>query len=155
MARYSFAGTSADIILKQGVGGLLRVDESETLTFWDAASGGSQVKVSYADSPGTEQQQITVSQYVPTLLGPDGVTEMWVEVEDGRRFHLTAHVPPGSLADAAIPKNTLTSAGDLVTYNGATSLVDRLPVGSDGRVPVADSGAPLGITWGDIDGGTL
>jgi hypothetical protein len=58
--------------------------------------------------------------------------------------------PAGSAAAAAAasqPLATIDAKGDLYagTANNATT---RLPVGADGRVLMADSGQPTGLTWG-------
>ena len=48
-------------------------------------------------------------------------------------------------ANAAIPASTLTTKGDLLSRTSAT--LQRLPVGSNGQVLVADSTATLGLNW--------
>jgi hypothetical protein len=48
-------------------------------------------------------------------------------------------------ANAAIPASTLTTKGDLLSRTTAT--LQRLPVGSNGQVLVADSTATLGLNW--------
>jgi len=48
-------------------------------------------------------------------------------------------------ANAAIPASTLTTKGDLLTRTSAT--LQRLPVGSNGQILVADSTATLGLNW--------
>jgi hypothetical protein len=48
-------------------------------------------------------------------------------------------------ANAAIPASTLTTKGDLLSRTTAT--LQRLPVGSNGQVLIADSTATLGLNW--------
>lgn len=48
------------------------------------------------------------------------------------------------LANAAVPKSTLTTKGDVLTYSTA---VTRLGVGSDGTLLVAASGQTTGLQW--------
>jgi hypothetical protein len=48
-------------------------------------------------------------------------------------------------ANAAIPASTLTTKGDLLSRTSAT--LQRLPVGSNGQILVADSTATLGLNW--------
>jgi hypothetical protein len=49
-------------------------------------------------------------------------------------------------ANAAIPASTLTTKGDLLSRTSAT--LQRLPVGSNGQILIADSTATLGLNWG-------
>lgn len=49
-------------------------------------------------------------------------------------------------ASAVIAQGIVTTKGDLLTHDGATA--ERLPVGLDGQVPIADSSQPTGIRWG-------
>lgn len=51
-------------------------------------------------------------------------------------------------ADAAIPKSTLTTKGDLLTRTTAT--LQRLPVGSNGTVLTADSTSTVGVSWATL-----
>jgi hypothetical protein len=54
--------------------------------------------------------------------------------------------------DTKEPALPLTTKGDLLAF---TTLLARLPVGSDGQYLVADSGEDAGIKWGDISGGSV
>ena len=51
-------------------------------------------------------------------------------------------------ADAAIPKSTVTTKGDLITRTTAT--LQRLAVGSNGTVLTADSTSTVGVSWATL-----
>ena len=51
-------------------------------------------------------------------------------------------------ANAAIPKSTLTTKGDLLTRTTAT--LQRLPIGNNGQVLTADSTSTVGVTWATL-----
>lgn len=55
-------------------------------------------------------------------------------------------------ADIVVAKTLLNAKGDLIGASGDDTPA-RLPVGSDGQVPVADSSQPLGIRWSTPPGG--
>ena len=54
--------------------------------------------------------------------------------------------PVKTTADAAIPKSTVTTKGDVLVASGNASL-SRLGVGSNGQVLTADSSATNGVKW--------
>ena len=54
----------------------------------------------------------------------------------------------GYVPNATVP---LTTKGDILGYDTAA---DRIPVGSDGKVLTADSGAALGVSWQTPGGGS-
>ena len=60
----------------------------------------------------------------------------------------------GSDVSAYVPDSTspLTTKGDLFGFDTAA---DRIPVGTDGQVLTADSGAALGVAWQAASGGGL
>ena len=55
-------------------------------------------------------------------------------------------------ATASVP-GAPTTPGDLWTYNSSMSSTARLPVGTNGQIPIADDTSPYGITWGTPPGG--
>lgn len=55
-------------------------------------------------------------------------------------------VAAAATADAAVPKSTVTTKGDLIVGTAAAN-VARLAVGSQGRFPISDSNASTGIKW--------
>jgi hypothetical protein len=55
-------------------------------------------------------------------------------------------------ANAAVPKSTVTTKGDLIAAT-ASGTVSRLGVGSNGQVLTADSSAATGLAWGSSSGG--
>lgn len=71
-----------------------------------------------------------------------GATVRHVLTSDDLTF-FTAGV---ATADAAIPDTIVNAKGDLIAASAADT-VDRLPVGSNGQVLVADSAQTLGIKW--------
>ena len=58
------------------------------------------------------------------------------------------------LADAAVPKSTVTTKGDLIAAT-ASATVSRLGVGTNGQVLIADSTAATGIKWGTAGSGAV
>lgn len=58
------------------------------------------------------------------------------------------------LANAAIPKSTVTTKGDLIAAT-ASATVSRLGVGTNGQVLIADSTAATGIKWGTPSAGAV
>ncbi len=76
------------------------------------------------------------------------------------RFNLGLSLAGGDLV-GSYPNPTLrsqykplTSKGDIYTHDGTTPI--RLPVGTDGQIPYADSAEAIGIRWGDppVGGGS-
>lgn len=79
-------------------------------------------------------------------LTPRGLTEVQTPPNDGDVFIYNAALDkwvPG----AFLPVDPTTTLGDLIVQNG--SALDRLPVGTDGQLLTADSGADLGLAWTD------
>ena len=58
------------------------------------------------------------------------------------------------LATAAVPKSTVTTAGDLIYGTGAAA-VTRLGIGTAGQVLIVNPGATAPVWSSDIDGGTF
>lgn len=77
------------------------------------------------------------SRYVDQLL--DTTEDRVTDTED----RLT---DTETVADGAQQRSTLTTKGDLYVATG-NATTDRLPVGADGTIPVADSAKTLGIGW--------
>jgi hypothetical protein len=57
------------------------------------------------------------------------------------------------LANGAVPKSTVTTAGDLIYGTGAAA-VTRLGIGTAGQVLIVNPGATAPVWSSDIDGGT-
>lgn len=62
----------------------------------------------------------------------------------------TVQLPVGSAFTPGSPSAPMTTKGDLVVFDG--SAVQRLPVGADGKVLVADSAESLGVKYQDFPG---
>ena len=95
MSRSDFGGTSNDFLFKATP--FMRLTAG-TLTFWSAASGGTQ----YTDLllNGSPVTSITVGTdgFIPTFQGPDGITAMYADEGDvgGNRVRMVAPQPAGS-----------------------------------------------------------
>ena len=65
---------------------------------------------------------------------------------------LTSFETGTATADAAIPKSTVTTKGDLIVAT-ASSTVTRVAVGANDTVLTADSAAASGVKWAAASGG--
>lgn len=115
MTRYTFGGNASDyaVMPPSTMGGVLRSFHSATGgTCWSAKTGGTQYTDLIAVAGGapvcTDQDG-----YVYQFQGPDGVTDLWVDLGTGERFHLlssdplTAVLGAGYIPDPATPATTL------------------------------------------------
>ena len=82
MARSTFGGTHQDLVLVKS-GPFVKLADV-TLTFWDAATGGTRYTDLLLD--GNPVTAITsAGGQVPAFQGPDGVTSMWADDGDNQR----------------------------------------------------------------------
>lgn len=79
MARYTYAGTTDDLVFVRTRGGLMKT-VAATLTFYDAATGGTQHTDLLLDGAPVTEIPVADDGQVPEFTGPDGVDEMWVQV---------------------------------------------------------------------------
>jgi len=107
MARHTFGGGIADwtFIEVDGVDGvddLAQLDGGVVVTFWNAASGGTQ----YTDLLDVGQSPVTsvmsdAGGQIPEFYGPDGVAQMWAEAGGGQRALMVA-TDAAAIADSAL-----------------------------------------------------
>ncbi|NJP74891.1 hypothetical protein [Streptomyces sp. C1-2] len=116
MARYEFGAGVADFVVTPS-DGLWGVGQSVTVTFWDAATDGTQ----YTNLLNTSSEPITsvtTDQYgtLPRFWGPDGVTGMWADAGGGVRAYMDAHsvTSIGGGSGAVESVNGMTGAVELL-----------------------------------------
>ncbi|MEU3289887.1 right-handed parallel beta-helix repeat-containing protein [Streptomyces longwoodensis] len=91
MARYEYGAGIGDFVV-QPADGVWGVAPYAVVTFWSAASGGTQY-TDLQDSAGQPATQITADQYgaLPAFRGPDGITGMWADAGGSSRAWVEAH----------------------------------------------------------------
>lgn len=102
MSRYTFGGNASDyaVAAPSGNGGVLRALPSATGgTCWSARVGGTQYTDLIAVRGGVPVCT-DPDGYLYQFQGPDGVTDLWVDLGTGTRFHLTSSDPLGSVFSA-------------------------------------------------------
>lgn len=148
MTRHRFGGDLASWVFSFSSSAPV-LETSMTITFWSAATGGTQHGLS-SDAAGTDFfNEVTTADgptagQIPVIYGPDGVTWMWASAAGHPRALITAN----DLAEPT-PGVALTifdAKGDLVVATGPDT-VARLPVGSAGDVLTVDSTTATGAKW--------
>ncbi|MER6598988.1 right-handed parallel beta-helix repeat-containing protein [Streptomyces parvus] len=93
--RYDFGAGVADFIVTPA-DGLWTVGAGATVTFWDAASDGTQY-TDLLDAAASPVTQIVADEYggLPRFHGPDGVTGMWADAGGETRGWMDAHSVTG------------------------------------------------------------
>ncbi|MEU2901358.1 glycosyl hydrolase family 28-related protein [Streptomyces globisporus] len=95
MARYDFGAGVADFIVTPA-DGLWTVGAGAVVTFWDAASDGTQY-TDLLDAAASPTTQIVADEHgsLPRFHGPDGVTGMWADAGGETRGWMDAHSVTG------------------------------------------------------------
>lgn len=144
MARYDFGGGVADfLVTTTGTGALMF--QAATVTFWSAATGGTQ----YTDLllSGSPVTSITVSSggRVPRFQGPDAVDLMWADAGSSRVAMTTNVSLSATIAGVVSPTATppTVTAGQTTPLWWSTRVKDMTvsPAASD-RIPVLTTGNP-------------
>ncbi|MGW5126674.1 hypothetical protein ACWEQ7_21990 [Streptomyces sp. NPDC004069] len=91
MARQIFGAGVADFVV-QPTDGLWGVGAAAEVTFWDAATDGTQY-TDLLDGSDTPITSVIADEYgsLPRFRGPDGVTGMWADAGGSRRAWMDAH----------------------------------------------------------------
>ncbi|WP_112469409.1 SGNH/GDSL hydrolase family protein [Streptomyces triticisoli] len=91
MARQTFGAGIADFVVRPS-DGLWGVGANAEITFWDAATDGTQY-TDLLDSSGHTITSVVTDEYgaLPRIQGPDGVTGMWADAGGGSRAYMEAH----------------------------------------------------------------
>jgi hypothetical protein len=140
MARHTFGQSPADWTFTAGPGDAAILAGGVTVTFFNAASGGTQY-TDLLDSTGSPVSGIVSGDgitlalgTIPQFQGPDGVAELWADAGGGTRYILVAT----DLSDLAADVDANTSAiGTLSTTVSALA-------------PVASSGAYSDLTGAPV-----
>ena len=98
---------------------------------------------------GTDSNNAVVSSSLQSKLSDSTSTSSSTTIASS-----TAVKSAYDLANAAVPKSTVTAKGDLIVATGS-SLVSALPVGTNGKVLAADSTCATGVTWVTPCSGTV
>jgi hypothetical protein len=98
---------------------------------------------------GTDPNNAVVSSSLQSKLSDSTSTSSSTTIASS-----TAVKSAYDLANAAVPKSTVTAKGDLIVATGS-SLVSALPVGTNGKVLAADSTCATGVTWVTPCSGTV
>jgi hypothetical protein len=140
------AGTSGD--WETGKGSTTPISFS-TLSAGLSGSGATN-KIAYWSSPSTVSFNNITSDATGNLslvnsvalntaaANPNDDQTLWIDSADNHLNLGTQDLMP------------LTTVGDLYVYNASGP--NRLPVGTDGQILVADSGETFGVTWSDNTG---
>ncbi|MFE5662465.1 hypothetical protein ACFQ7W_00845 [Streptomyces niveus] len=141
MARYEFGAGVGDFVVRPS-DGLWGVGAGVEVTFWDAATDGSQ----YTDLLNTASEPIssvTSDEYgsLPRFYGPDSVTGMWASAGGTMRAFMDAH------------SVTTIGGGDgaVESVNGMTGVVTLLAE-DVGAIPSTQAGMAEGVATLDEDG---
>ena len=147
MTQFNFGGGSADFLFSNTViGGVdLMSLSGGTLTFWSAATGGTQQTVTYNGSPVTSISVGSTGQ-IPNFLGPAGVTNLWADAGGNARVQMWAYDIAVATTDAGVAAvvGDSTSAtraalsASFVSPLGKTSTGPTAPLG---YINIVDRGA--------------
>lgn len=129
MARHAFGGSPSDYAMEK-VGNQLLLRPAAVGTVWDALTGGTQL-TDLTDLAGGPITSVTAdSDGAVTFLGPDGVTNCYVDFGYGRRYTMAA------IDTGAVLQDFLALGGD---PNGWAAL------DSGGMIPEAQ--LPKALDW--------
>jgi hypothetical protein len=89
--RYNFGMTPTDWVFQEGAGQEVILAAGVTLTFWNLQTGGVQYKDLVQDGTGVEtiisgDGDTAPTGTIPRFLGPDGITQMWVDAGGDARY---------------------------------------------------------------------
>lgn len=146
MTQFNFGGGSADFLFSNTViGGVdLMSLSGGTLTFWSAATGGTQQTVTYNGNPVTSISVGATGQ-IPNFLGPAGVTNLWADAGGNARVQMWAYDIAVATTDAGVAAvvGSPTSATSLAlkaTYAPITGSTAYAPI----NIPEYTLPAPSG-----------
>ena len=128
------------------------------LTNWPTGTGGTPFYVVIDRGTASEEKILCASRSGNTLtVFDDGVTNGRGADDTSVTAHsnnaVIEHVFTATDADEANAfVNTITTTGDILIYG--SSAADRLPVGPDGDILIADSTEPNGLRWGSAEQAT-
>ncbi|MFE7347531.1 hypothetical protein [Streptomyces fimicarius] len=155
MPRYEYGAGVADFVVAPA-DGIWTVGVLATITFWDAATDGTQ----YTDLLDGSASPITevISDghgSLPRFLGPDGITGMWADAGGGTRAWMDAHnVVAGGSSDQSVSSvNGQTGEVKLTAPDvGAAPTAHTHTPAQAGAIPAADRGVASGVATLDTSG---
>jgi hypothetical protein len=126
VARYTYGGSIADYVVSYGDGGALLLAADQAVTFWNAATGGTQYTdlTDMFDTPITSVTSDSAGA-IPQFKGPDGIRAMWADAAGGAG-------PRRLMFDTEIAPNVATLVNDVADLDNAVAalqaLADIMPV---------------------------
>lgn len=126
MARADFGGTVSDFtfVARTLMGRQVLDLEAATLTFWDAATGGTRHTDLLLN--GSPVSSITVGDdgQIPLFQGPDGVTAMWADAGSGRVRMVTTD--GAAVHDARVATEAAATAAQAVGTTNGTIIAGQI-----------------------------
>lgn len=133
MARSTFGGTTADYLFSV-TSGAVRT-RAATLTFWTAETGGAQITDLLLGGEAVTSIRTGSYGFIPAFSGPDETTEIWGQVDEGRRLLFSAAGRPGPTGPGA----DVTGAEIEAARDAAEAWAVQAEAAAEGVEPIAQA----------------